>query len=78
MEQPGPFPSRYIERWNSAVQSMADASYYREKADQCRRLARESTDGVLVDSLTKMAAEYTARANAIETTALGEDPTDAA
>ncbi len=57
---------------------MADASYYREKAEQCRRLARESTDGVLVDSLTKMAAEYTAHANAIEGTALGEDPMDAA
>jgi hypothetical protein len=62
----------------SGAVKMADASYYREKAEQCRRLARESTDGVLVDSLTKMAAEYTAHANAIETTALGEDPTDAA
>jgi hypothetical protein len=57
---------------------MADASYYRDEAEQCRRLARDSTDVVLVDSLTKMAAEYTAHANALETTALGEDPTDTA
>jgi hypothetical protein len=55
---------------------MADTSYFRENAEQCLRLARESTDPMLVNSLTELAQEYTAQANAIEASALGEDPED--
>jgi hypothetical protein len=55
---------------------MADSSYFRERAEQCRRLARDSTDRVLIESLTDLALEYFARAVAIEVKALGEDPDD--
>jgi hypothetical protein len=44
---------------------MTDSSFYREKAQQALRLARDTTDPVLVTSLTEMAREYIARADAI-------------
>ena len=40
--------------------------YFREKAEQAMRLARDSTDPVLQKSLTELALEYFARAIAIE------------
>jgi hypothetical protein len=56
------------------VSLMADPSFYRDKAEQALRLARDMTDPVLVKSLKDMAQEYCARADAIEKTALGGDP----
>ena len=40
------------------------------------RLARDTTDPMLAQSLSELAAEYTARAIHIETMALGKDPED--
>jgi hypothetical protein len=48
---------------------MADSLHFRGKAEQCRRLARDSTDPVLIKGLTELALEYFARAVAIEATA---------
>ena len=45
---------------------MAQSFYLREQAERCRRLARDSTDPSLRDSLLKLAEEYTARASAQE------------
>jgi hypothetical protein len=59
-----------------AVSPMTDSSFYREKAGQALRLARDSTDPVLVKSLAEMAREYIARADAIDGLALGKDPED--
>jgi len=53
---------------------LADPSFYRDKAEQALRLARDMTDPVLVKSLKDMAQEYCARADVMEKTALGEDP----
>ena len=61
---------------------MTDASYLRDKAEQALRLARDSTDQVLVKSLIEVAAESLGRADAIDlvkylqevAAALGEDP----
>ena len=53
---------------------MTDPSFYRDKAEQALRLARNMTDPVLVTSLKDMAQEYCARADEIEKSALGEDP----
>ncbi len=53
---------------------MADSLYFRERAEQCRRLARDSTDPVLIEALTELALEYFAQAVAIEAQALGKDP----
>ena len=55
---------------------MTDSSFYREKAEQALRLARDSTDPVLINSLTEMAREYIARADAIDGLVLGKDPKD--
>jgi hypothetical protein len=55
---------------------MADSSYFREKAEQCRRLARDSTDPMLIKSLTELAAEYSARAIAADAASFGKDPED--
>jgi hypothetical protein len=55
---------------------MADSSYFREKAEQCRRLARDSTDPVLIQGLTDLALEYFSQAVAIDAKALGNDPDD--
>jgi hypothetical protein len=43
---------------------MADASYYRDKAEQALRLARQNTDSMLVKSLTELAQHYLAQADA--------------
>ena len=40
--------------------------YHLGQAERCRRLARDSTDAGLSDSLLKLAEEYTARASAGE------------
>lgn len=53
---------------------MADASYFRDKAEQAMRFAKESTDPVLTVSLTELALEYFSRAIAAEAQALGKDP----
>ena len=45
---------------------MAQSFHLREQAERCRRLARDSTDPVLRDSLLKLAEEYTARAECRE------------
>jgi hypothetical protein len=45
---------------------MAESFHLREQAERCRRLARESTDLNLRDSLFRLAEEYTARASAQE------------
>jgi hypothetical protein len=55
---------------------MADASYFRDKAEQALRLAKDSTDQTLIKNLTALAAEYTARAEAIEGAAFGKGPDD--
>ena len=59
-----------------AVSRMPDSSFYREKAEQALRLARDSTDPVLVKSLKEMAREYLARADTLDGLALGKDPKD--
>ena len=55
---------------------MADASYFRDKAAQALRLARQNTDPMLIKSLTELAHEYSAQAEKIDGKALGEDPED--
>jgi hypothetical protein len=45
---------------------MAQLFYLLEQAERCRRLARDSTDPVLRDSLLKLADEYAARAGDLE------------
>jgi hypothetical protein len=54
---------------------MADPSYYRERAGQALRLARNSSDQELVKSLTASAAQYNDMADAIAKP-LGEDRKD--
>ena len=55
---------------------MADALYFREKAEQALRLARDSTDPMLQKSLTELAREYSAQADAIEGVELRKAPED--
>jgi hypothetical protein len=43
-----------------------DAAHYREKAQQCRRLAREVSARDVAERLTDLAAEYEAEAEAAE------------
>jgi hypothetical protein len=43
---------------------MPQTAHLREQAERCRRLARDSTDPILHDSLLKLADEYSARADA--------------
>ena len=57
-----------------AVSSMADSSYYRDKAEQALRLARKNTDPMLVKSLTELAQHYLAQADAMDGAAFGNDP----
>ena len=45
---------------------MAESFHLCDQAERCRRLARDSTDSNLRDSLLGLAEEYTARANAQE------------
>jgi hypothetical protein len=60
----------------SSGEPVADASYFRDKAEQAMRLSRDSTDPMLQKSLTELALEYFARAVAIEAGAFGQDPDD--
>jgi hypothetical protein len=55
---------------------MADSSYYRDKAEQALRLARQNTEPMLVKSLTELAQHYLAQADAIDGAAFGKDPED--
>jgi hypothetical protein len=45
---------------------MAQSNNLREQAERCRRLARESIDTALRDSLLELADEYMARAVALQ------------
>jgi hypothetical protein len=58
---------------------MAQLFYLVEQIERCLRLARDSTDPVLRDSLLKLADEYAARADKVENGAANasdnEDPT---
>jgi hypothetical protein len=45
---------------------MAQSFHLLEQAERCRRLARDTTDPVLRDSLLKLADDYAARASAEE------------
>ena len=45
---------------------MEQSFYLRDQAERCRRLARDSIDPTLRDSLFKLADEYAARAGAGE------------
>jgi hypothetical protein len=45
---------------------MAQSLHLHEQAERCRRLARDSTDDVLRDSLLRLADEYNVRAAALE------------
>ena len=55
---------------------MAQTFHLHEQAERCRRLARDSTDPNLRDSLLKLADEYTARARAQENDETGADPNE--
>ncbi len=48
----------------------------RDRTEQCLRLARDSTDPGLVQSLTELAAEYAARAIAMEAMSPSNAPGD--
>src|ERR1700736_4653249 len=53
--------------WSACNASGAmDQPYFREQADRCRRLARDSTDPVLMVSLRRLADEHQMRADEIE------------
>jgi len=43
-----------------------DQSYFREQADRCRRLARDSTDPVFQVSLRRLADDYQMKADELE------------
>jgi hypothetical protein len=45
---------------------MAQSFHLLEQAERCRRLARDTTDPVLRDSLLKLADDYAARASGEE------------
>lgn len=55
---------------------METSLYFREKADQARRLARDSSDPMLQVSLRRLADDYDTRADERqdEEIALGMDP----
>jgi hypothetical protein len=55
---------------------MADSSYYRDKAEQALRLARQNTGPMLAKSLTELAQHYLAQADAMDGAAFGKDPED--
>jgi hypothetical protein len=55
---------------------MSDSSYYRERAEQALRIVRSSTDPELIKRLEAFAADYNAKADAIDGKVLGEDPED--
>ncbi len=47
-----------------------DQSHFREQADRCRRLARDSTDPVLQSSLRRLADDYQMKADELEDDAI--------
>jgi hypothetical protein len=56
-----------------------DQSYFREQAERCRRLARDSTDPVLQVSLRGLADDYQMKADELEDDAISaksSDPND--
>jgi len=53
-----------------------DQTYFREQADRCRRLARDSTDTVLKVSLRRLADEYQMRADELEDEEISAKPSD--
>jgi hypothetical protein len=55
---------------------MSDISYFRERAEQALRLAHQMTDPILINKFTELAHEYLARADVIDSPALGKDPED--
>jgi hypothetical protein len=55
---------------------MALSFHLREQAERCRRLARDSTDPSLRDSLLRLADEYAARASAQENDGTNGDTND--
>jgi hypothetical protein len=57
---------------------MAQSFDLREQAERCRRLARDSTDPSLRDSLLRLADEYAARASAQESDDANEGADDRA
>ena len=59
---------------SSVVSPCQTLRNFRDKADQCLRLARDSTAPELAASLTELAVEYATRAAAIDSFALGDDP----
>jgi hypothetical protein len=55
---------------------MAQSFYLREQAERARRLARDSTDPNLRDSLMRLADEYAAQASAQESEDASDDAKD--
>jgi hypothetical protein len=51
---------------HAANEPMAEPFHLREHAERCRRIARDSTDSALRDSLLGLADEYIARVAAKE------------
>jgi len=53
-----------------------DQLYFREQADRCRRLARDSTDTDLKVSLRRLADEYQMRADELEDEEISAKPAE--
>jgi hypothetical protein len=68
--------ARVGSRLIQAVRPWQISSHYRLKAEQALRIARDSTDLWLIETLHAYAAECNAKADAIDGIALGEDPED--
>jgi hypothetical protein len=47
-----------------------EQSYFRQQADRCRRLARDSTDAALQLNLRKLADDYQTKADELENDAI--------
>jgi len=52
---------------------MAQCFYLREQVERCRRLARDSIDPALRDSLLRLADKYAARADDLENASEDDD-----
>jgi hypothetical protein len=52
---------------------MPDSSYFRDRAEQALRLAKDSTDPTLIKSLREFGQENLTKAEAIDGGALGTD-----
>jgi len=48
----------------------SDAKFYRERAEQCRRLAATTLNEHLIEDLDKLAAEFDAEASKLEAAAM--------